>query len=269
MKAIIMEELQKLLHIMSSLRDPQSGCPWDREQDFETIAGFTLEEIYELIDAIERGDIAGVRDELGDLLFHVVFYGQIASEQGHFDFNQIVDHLNQKLVRRHPHVFGDASVKNTQVQTRLWEMLKREERRERTSGKPDSSILDGVGAAIPGITRAGKLQGRAAGIGFDWPGPGPVFSKIEEELNELRRAVENHESREEVMNELGDLLFACVNLARHLRVDPEMAIRKTNRKFENRFHYIEQKITADGKKMEDFTLAELDRLWDEAKERGI
>ena len=255
---------------MAALRDPGQGCPWDRAQDFESIAGFTLQEVHELIDAIERGDMEGLCDELGDLLFHIAFYAHMASEAGYFDFNRIVNQLNQKLERRHPHVFGNVSIDNIQAQTRLWETLKREERQGRAPERnPDHSLLDGIGTAMPGMLRAEKLQERAASIGFDWPDPEPVFNKVEEELNELRRAVNNNEPGAEIMNELGDLLFACVNLARHIHMDAEMAIRKANRKFETRFRYIEQQIAGSGKQIEKSSLEELDRLWEEAKKREV
>ena len=265
-----MEGLYKLLQIMSSLRDPDGGCPWDQEQDFESIAGYTLQEVYEVIDAIERNDMEDLCDELGDLLFHIVFYAQMASEEEYFDFTQVLNQLNQKLERRHPHVFGDASIKSIRDQTRLWENLKREERLENESEHNRSqSILDGIGPSLPAIMRAEKLQKRAAGVGFDWPDTVPVFTKIEEELDELRNAVEDDESRANITEELGDLLFSCVNLARHINVDSEMALRKSNRKFEARFHYIEQQIAAKGGKIEDFNLEELDSLWEQAKKRNI
>jgi MazG family protein len=265
-----MEGLHKLLQIMSSLRDPNGGCPWDREQDFESIAGYTLQEVYEVIDAIERDDMGDLCDELGDLLFHIVFYAQMASEEGYFDFTLVLNQLNQKLERRHPHVFGDASIKSTRDQSELWENLKREERLENVSEHNRSqSILDGIGSSLPAIMRAEKLQRRAAGVGFDWPDSVPVFTKIIEELDELRRAVKDDESRENITEELGDLLFTCVNLARHINVDAEMALRKSNRKFEARFHYIEQQIAARGKRIEDINLEELDSLWEQAKKRDI
>lgn len=263
-----MKGLRKLLDIMSTLRDPGKGCPWDREQDFESIAGYTLQEVYEVIDAIERGDMECLCDELGDLLFHIVFYAQMATEKGVFDFEQVVNQLNRKLERRHPHVFGNTHIENIQSQSRLWEILKREERREKANvHNRTDSILEGIGMALPAIIRAEKLQARAASTGFDWPDPEPVFTKFEEELDELRQAVKDSDSRANTEEELGDLLFTCVNLARHINVDPEMALRKANRKFETRFQYIEQQIVAGGGQVENIKLEELDRLWEEAKEK--
>jgi MazG family protein len=265
-----MEGIYKLLQIMSSLRDPDGGCPWDREQDFKSIAGYTLQEVYEVIDAIERDDMGDLCDELGDILFHIVFYAQMANEEGYFDFTQVLDQLNQKLERRHPHVFGDARVKSTRDQSKLWENLKREERLENDSElNRNQSILDGIGPSLPAIMRAEKLQKRAAGVGFDWPDSAPVFAKIEEELDELRSAVKDDNSRSNITEELGDLLFSCVNLARHINVDSEMALRNSNRKFEARFHYIEQQIAARGKRIEDINLEELDSLWEQAKNKLI
>lgn len=252
--------IERLLAIMRRLRDPDGGCPWDRRQSFASIAPYTLEEAYEVADAIERGAMEELRDELGDLLFQVVFHTQMAAEMGTFDFEAVVQAIIDKLVERHPHVFGDATLASAEEQSRAWEAHKARDRERR---RPGAGSLDGVSLALPALTRAAKLQRRAARVGFDWPAPAPVLEKVEEELQELREAMgKDAVARRE---ELGDLLFACVNLARHLGVDPEAALRSANAKFERRFRQVEAALAARGSRAEQASLAEMDALWEAAK----
>lgn len=264
--------LDDLLYLMARLRDPDGGCPWDRKQTFATIVPHTLEEAYEVADTIERQDWAHLKDELGDLLFQVIFYAQLGREQGDFDFAAIVDNLVAKLVRRHPHVFADGSLRGNTAGAGLdeaaikanWEAIKQQERSEQAKG----GVLDDVPRALPALSRAVKLQKRAAQVGFDWNDSLPVLDKIAEEVAELREAIASGDQTE-IAAELGDMLFAQVNLARHLGVNPETALRGTNHKFERRFAYVEQQVAAAGGVWENFTLEQLDRFWDEAKKQGL
>ena len=263
--------IDRLLGIMARLRDPDHGCPWDREQDFATIAPYTIEEAYEVADAIARGDMAALRDELGDLLFQVVFYAQMAREEGGFDFDDIARAIGDKMVQRHPHVFGGAGIRSADVQTRAWEAQKAAERAEKAAAEGGAAgVLDGIARALPALTRALKLQRRAAQEGFDWPDIQPVLAKIDEEIAEVRCEIDDGAPAARLADEVGDLLFACVNLARHLKIDPEDALRKGNSKFEQRFHSIEEALARDGRKPSDATLDEMDALWEAAKrtERG-
>jgi ATP diphosphatase len=261
-------DLAMLIAIMAALRAPETGCPWDVEQTFETIAPYTIEEAYEVADAIARGDLDDLRDELGDLLLQVVFHARIAEERGAFDFGGVVEAITTKLIRRHPHVFGDARDLAPAEVKRLWDEIKAAEKRERAARRGSSehaaSILDGVPAAMPSLTRADKLTRKAAKVGFEWPDLDGVTAKVEEELAEVREAALSGERRE-IAAEIGDLLFTVANLARHLEVDPEAALAAANRKFERRFNAIEQALAADGRSPEQSDLAEMDRLWDEAK----
>lgn len=264
-----MNESQRLLEIMRRLRDPQAGCPWDLAQTFESIVPFTLEEAYEVADAIERGDLDALEEELGDLLFQVVFYAQLAQEAGRFDFQRVAAAICDKLVRRHPHVFGDASIEGAAEQTRAWEAHKARERGDRAAAAGRrAGVLDDIPTALPALPRAVKLQRRAARTGFDWDNSADIFCKFEEELAELRAALEGGAPREDVDEEIGDLLFTLVNLARRLDCDPEGALRRTNRKFEQRFRYIEERLAGEGRRPEDATLNEMDTLWQEAKGQG-
>jgi nucleoside triphosphate diphosphatase len=260
--------LDRLVAIMARLRDPVSGCEWDRQQNFGTIAPYTIEEAYEVADAIARGDLDDLRDELGDLLLQVVFHARIAEERGAFDFGGVVEAITTKLIRRHPHVFGDARDLAPAEVKRLWDEIKAAEKRERAARRGSSehaaSILDGVPAAMPSLTRADKLTRKAAKVGFEWPDLDGVTAKVEEELAEVREAAASGERRE-IAAEIGDLLFTVANLARHLEVDPEAALAAANRKFERRFKAVEQALAADGRSPEQSDLAEMDRLWDEAK----
>lgn len=254
------EALVRLLEIMRRLRDPETGCPWDVEQTFQTIAPYTVEEAYEVADAIERGAFDELLGELGDLLLQVVYHARIAEEQGRFGFAEVARAIADKMVRRHPHVFGEDRVASATAQRRAWEAVKAEERARKAA---DPSVLADLPLALPALSRAQKLQARAARVGFDWGAVAPVLAKIREELDELEAALgQGHDARED---ELGDVLFALVNLARHLEVDAETALRRTNRKFEDRFRWIEARLAAEGAKPEQRTLAELDRLWNEAK----
>ncbi len=257
--------IDRLLGIMARLRDPQGGCPWDREQTLATIVPHTLEEAYEVADAIERGALDELPGELGDLLFQVVFYARIAEEAGLFAFADVVAAIADKLERRHPHVFGDAQVADAQAQTVAWEEHKRAERETRGAGPP-AGALDGIAAGLPALTRAGKVQGRAARVGFDWPDIAPVWDKLAEEIDELRSAA-TAAPREQrrIDDELGDLLFTCVNLARHAGVEPEGALRRATARFERRFRHVESRLRAQGRTPQTATAAELDRLWEEAK----
>jgi len=258
-----MKEIDELLGTMQTLRDPVMGCPWDREQTIRSILPYSLEEVYELADAVERDDLEGLRDELGDLLFHISFYAQIASEQGGFDFAAVARSINNKLRTRHPHVFAGGEVQSVKEQTLSWEKIKQQERKQRDKHGP---LLADIHQAQPAITRAHALQKRAATVGFDWSGPLPVLDKVEEEVRELRQAIESGTGSDAIMDELGDVIFACVNLARHTGINPEIALRRTNRKFEQRFGYIERQLTTRGQELADVSLAEMEALWQEAKQ---
>jgi MazG family protein len=262
--------MQRLLAIMARLRDPQAGCPWDLEQSFATIAPYTIEEAYEVADAIERRDLSHLREELGDLLLQVVFHARIAEEQEAFAFNDVAEAICAKMIARHPHVFGDADIETAEAQTKAWEELKAAERAAK-AGDALASTLDGVPLALPALLRAIKLQNRAARVGFDWPSTDQVIDKIVEEARELAEAKAHaDEDRDHLEEEMGDLLFVAANLARHLKIDPETALRRANAKFERRFRHIERGLAAQGRKLGEATLAEMDALWDEAKrlERG-
>ena len=257
-----MIEMDALLELMRRLRDPASGCPWDAVQTFASIAPYTLEEAFEVVDAIERGDIEALREELGDLLFQVVFHARMAEEQGAFDFAAVAAGLNKKMRRRHPHVFGAPRVADADAQTVAWEAHKARERAGRSMG-----ALDGVPLNFPALARAQKLGRRAARVGFDWPDAGAVLHKLDEERAELERAMAERARRpEDVEEELGDLLFTVVNLARHLEVDAEGALRRANLKFERRFRSVEGRVTAAGQRIEQTDPEVLERLWNEVKE---
>jgi nucleoside triphosphate diphosphatase len=262
-------DISRLLEIMAALRTPGTGCPWDLEQNFSTIAPYTLEEAYEVADAIARGDLTDLRDELGDLLLQVVFHARMAEEQGAFDFGGVVEAITAKLLRRHPHVFGEARGLSPKEVEGLWDRIKAEERAARSVGAEpgtdgSESALSGIPVAIPALTRALKLQAKAGKVGFDWNDPLAVLSKIREECDEIEAEIASGD-RAKATAEVGDLLFAVVNLARHLSADPEATLRATNEKFTRRFHSIEQALAAQGKLPQEATLAEMDALWDAAK----
>jgi MazG family protein len=258
--------LDDLLAVMARLRDKDSGCPWDVEQSFASIAPYTIEEAYEVADAISRDDLDALKEELGDLLLQVIYHAQMASEQERFDFADVADGIARKMMRRHPHVFGDASREEFLAKD-LWQRIKAEEKAERGL-VGESSILDDVPVALPALTRAVKLQKRAAAVGFDWPSLVPVLAKAEEEIAELKVAIAESGDKgrtKRVAEEFGDLLFVMANVARHLKVDPEAALREANTKFVRRFRRIEAALAKEGRRPEDATLKELDALWDEAK----
>ena len=269
-----MYQLDDLLHLMARLRDPQHGCPWDLQQDFASIVPHTLEEAYEVADAIEQGDFAHLPGELGDLLFQVVYYSQLGREQALFDFAQVVHGITAKLIRRHPHVFPDGDLYGSPDVPRLgeaaikqrWEQIKAEERAERAAEPQQLSLLDDVPQALPALNRAGKLQKRAAQVGFDWPDALPVVDKVREELDEVLEAMASGDAAAQG-EVLGDLLFAVCNLARHLKVDPEQALRAANHKFERRFRHIEQALRDAQQDFAACSLEQLDALWGEAKQR--
>jgi len=255
--------IDKLLHLMACLRDQEKGCPWDREQDFSSIAPYTIEEAYEVADAIQRGDIAGLKDELGDLLFQVVFHAQMAKESGVFDFSEVVESIVEKMTRRHPHVFSTAEIGDAQEQTEAWELHKAEERK-RGSGRQGGSALDGVTLGLPSLLRAQKLQKRAARVGFDWPDVEGVIAKVREEMSEfIAELGERDPARLE--DELGDLLFSCVNLSRHVGVDAEHALQQANRKFEHRFRALEGLVQMDEKELQSMSIDELEMVWQQVK----
>jgi nucleoside triphosphate diphosphatase len=256
----------RLLAIMARLRDKARGCPWDLAQDFRSIVPHTIEEAYEVADAIEQGDMPGLVGELGDLLFQVAFYSQMAKEAGLFDFADVLTALNTKMIERHPHVFGTVAIGSAAAQTVAWEQKKAEERAQRAAASgATASALDGVIQALPAMSRAEKLQKRAARVGFDWPDSGQVLDKIVEELGEVRQEIAGKGTAERLGDEVGDLLFACVNLARHLQVDPEAALRQANRKFERRFRRVEELAAATGQAMETIPLEKLEEFWQAAK----
>ena len=264
-------DIKGLLDIMAQLRTPGSGCPWDLEQTFASIAPYTIEEAYEVTDAIARGDLADLCDELGDLLLQVVFHARMAEEQGAFSFGDVVEAITQKLIRRHPHVFADENgvVTPAHVES-AWERIKAEEKAERAARRPSGgarggkSLLAGIKAGQPALTRAMALQRKASSVGFDWNDPHEVLRKIREEADEIEAALDRNDAKE-LEGETGDLLFALVNLARHVGADPETALRGTNAKFERRFAYIERALAAKGRSLEGASLTEMDDLWNEAK----
>jgi MazG family protein len=257
-----MNGIDKLLEVMRKLRDPENGCSWDVQQDFSSVAPHTIEEAYEVADAIERGDMGDLRDELGDLLFQVVFHARMAEEAGSFSFNDVASANAEKMIRRHPHVFGSDAERSKGKHAGSWEQIKEAERSESVDG----SALAGIANALPALKRAEKLGKRASRVGFDWPNRKGVRDKIHEELDELEEAAGTRDP-ECMEEELGDLVFAVVNLARHLDIDPEKALTSANRKFERRFRDMESEITESGKRLKDYKLAALDRFWRNAKKR--
>jgi len=262
------DPLARLLAVMAWLRDRQHGCPWDIDQTFRTIAPYTIEEAYEVADAIDRNDMPALKEELGDLLLQVVYHSQMASEAGAFRFEDVAAAIADKMVDRHPHVFGDLKIADADAQTISWEARKAAERAKKVGAEP-LGALDGVARALPALLRAEKIQRRAARVGFDWKTIGPVIDKIEEELGELRGEIEAGKlDQARVTDELGDVLFAVANLARHCKVDPEAALRATNDKFERRFRHIEKRLAEAGRKPADATLEEMEALWQEAKTRA-
>lgn len=263
-----MSSMDRLLEIMVALRDPAGGCPWDREQDFASIAPYTIEEAYEVADAIARGDMQALHEELGDLLFQVVFHARMGEEQGAFSFDDVARAIGDKLERRHPHVFGDETIESADEQSHAWEAHKRAERAARRRGKARSA-LDGVRGGRPALEHAAALQRAAAAVGFDWSATREVFAKLREELDELDQALTRPDRHDEAVEELGDVLFSCVNLARHLGCDADITLRRASSKFERRFRRLERSMAEQGKTLDDATLEEMDALWDSGKHAGV
>ncbi len=261
-----MNKIDQLLDIMARLRDPKDGCPWDREQTLASLVPHTIEEAYEVADAIAQGDLDELRSELGDLLFQVVFYAQVAREAGQFDFDGVVDAITSKIISRHPHVFGEAKITSAADQSLAWDEHKAAERAERAKREDrPASILDGVARTLPGLTRAAKLQNRAARVGFDWPHINQVMEKLAEETAEIHAEIAQGAAPERMEDEIGDLLFVAVNLARHANIDAEAALRVACAKFERRFRRIEALLGEQGRTPQGATLEEMDTLWDQAK----
>jgi len=259
-------EISRLIKVMAQLRNPVSGCPWDIEQTFETIAPYTIEEAYEVAEAIAQQDMPALKEELGDLLLQVVYHARMAEEDGSFDFDSVAKTIADKMIRRHPHVFGDDSVATADAQTANWETQKAAERAKKAeAGGQRPSAIDGVPLPLPALTRAEKLTKRAARVGFDWPDVGQVFDKLAEEIGELRAEIDRGAPADRLEDELGDMLFCVANLARHLKVDPEEALRRTNRKFERRFRAIENSFTAEDRDIAEATLEEMEERWQRAK----
>ena len=267
------KDIARLIEIMAALRDPQTGCPWDIEQDFASIAPYTIEEAYEVADAIQRDDRDDLRDELGDLLLQVVYHARMAEEEGAFAFPDVVEAVTKKMIRRHPHVFGDEAARGAGMAKGMWERIKAEEKAEKRAARLERGLdpedhgkgfLDGIPLVHPALTRALKLQEKAARVGFDWKEAKPILDKIEEEIGELREAMEKG-AEDEVAGEFGDVLFALVNFGRHLKLDAEDALRRTNEKFRTRFHYVEAALQAQGRTLDDASLDDMEALWQQAK----
>ncbi len=258
-----MRSIDRLLDIMARLRDPKTGCPWDLEQSFATIAPYTIEEAYEVAEAIDQGDMPALKDELGDLLFQVVFYAQMAKEQGDFNFDAIADSIADKMIRRHPHVFEQADGRDAAGQTVAWEETKAQERAAKAQIEP--GVLSGVARTLPPMTRALKLQKRAARVGFDWAEAVTILDKLAEEAEEIAHEIKVGAPHDRLEDEMGDVLFVCVNLARKLNIDPEQALKRANTKFERRFGHIESELKAQGRSPETASLDEMEALWQSAK----
>ena len=267
------KDISRLIEIMKALRTPVTGCPWDLEQDFASIAPYTLEEAYEVADAIERKDMDDLRDELGDLLLQVVFHARMAEELGQFAFGDVVEAITSKMIRRHPHVFGPEGVRGAKLAKGMWDRIKAEEKAERREKRIERGLdpedhgkgfLDGIPPVLPALVRALKLQQKAAQVGFDWREAEPILDKIDEEIGELREAVESGD-RNAVTDEFGDVLFALVNYGRHLGVDAETALRRTNEKFRSRFHIVERRLNEAGTSLDAASLEEMEGLWQQAK----
>lgn len=266
-------DVSRLVEIMTALRTPHTGCPWDLEQDFRSITPYTIEEVYEVVDAIERNDMDDLREELGDLLLQVIYHSQMASEENAFDFGDVVEGVTKKMIRRHPHVFGDEKARNAGMAKGAWDRIKALEKAERATQRAamgiapkdeKNSLLDDIPPTMPAIIEAVKLQHKASKVGFDWNDPKAVLSKIREELDEMEAEIERNDM-DAIEDELGDVLFALANLGRHLDIDPESALRGTNKKFRKRFGYIERNVGSKGQTMESANLDTLEQLWQDAK----
>ncbi|KCZ52001.1 hypothetical protein HY29_05540 [Hyphomonas beringensis] len=263
-KLRIAENMQRLVDIMAKLRNPEDGCPWDLEQDFSTIAPYTIEEAYEVADAIERNDMSDLREELGDLLFQVVFHSQMADERGAFDIADVAEAICEKMVRRHPHVFDQGDERSAEEQTVAWEAVKAAERAAKGAPQTTASALDGVALPLPALLRAEKLQKRAARVGFDWTDPADIFLKLDEEADEVREAIASGEA-EKIEDEIGDLLFVAANLARRMKIDPEVALRRANGKFERRFRAMEALADKNGQDFAKLDIEAQESLWQAVK----
>ncbi|NOQ35068.1 MAG: nucleoside triphosphate pyrophosphohydrolase [Methylococcaceae bacterium] len=259
-----LKNTEKLINIMSRLRRPEDGCSWDLKQDFISLIPYTIEEAYEVADAAEREDMDDLRSELGDLLLQVVFYSQMAKEEKLFDFEQVAESICEKLIVRHPHIFADAVFNTDEERAQAWEDAKERERAAKPKVDETASVLDGIAKNLPALVQCEKLQDRAASHGFDWKEPEPVFDKVLEELDEVKEAWQSGDQAH-IQEEIGDLLLVAVNLARHLKVNPEIALKESNKKFSGRFQYIEQQVSQSGRVLRDCELDELDKYWDEAK----
>ena len=259
-------KIEELLAVMERLRDPKNGCPWDRQQNYESIAPYTIEEAYEVADAIDRKDIKALKSELGDLLFQVVFHARIAEEDNDFSFNDVVETITEKMVRRHPHVFSDMSFEDAEAQTANWEAHKEQERSKKAEKEGRLvSVLEDVPVNLPSLMRAEKLTKRAARVGFDWPETAEVVAKIDEELAEVKAEIADNAPLDRIEDEIGDLLFTVANLARHFKLDPEHALKRTNRKFIDRFQYVERSLNEAGERPESVSLERMESLWQDAK----
>ncbi|USD65666.1 nucleoside triphosphate pyrophosphohydrolase [Vibrio sp. SCSIO 43136] len=256
--------IEQLVAIMAKLRDPEVGCPWDKKQTFESVVPYTIEETYEVVDAIHNQDWDNLKEELGDLLFQVIFYSQMADEKGLFDFSEVVETVNEKLTRRHPHVFSEVEFEDEAAINANWEAEKAKEKFQ--AGKSEQSVLDSIPASMPALLRATKIQKKVAKHGFDWDSLGPVVEKVQEEIEEvMEEVIQVTPDEDKIESELGDLLFATVNFARHLKKDPEVALSKANQKFANRFFEVEKLVANEGKRLEDCSLKQLDGYWDQVK----
>jgi ATP diphosphatase len=258
--------IDRLVQVMAQLRDPNGGCPWDLEQNFKTVAPYTLEETYEVLEAIEQDNPASIKDELGDLLFQIVFHAQMGHEAGLFDLDAVANHVADKMIERHPHVFGDRDANSAEKVLANWENDKAKKREAKAAAEGQTlSVLDGVTTTLPGMTRAVKLQNRAARVGFDWTDARDIIAKIREEVAELEAEIDESDNMDAITDEMGDVLFVVANLARRLKVDPETALRHANRKFERRFRGIEQRLAAQGRDIRKSSLDEMEALWNEVK----
>src|SRR5881296_392757 len=267
------EKFEQLVKIMETLRGP-NGCPWDKQQDFNSLKPMLVEEVYEVLEAIENTDFEGVSEELGDLLLHVIFHAQLGKEAGHFDINTVIDNISDKLVRRHPHVFGDESASTAEEVIKNWEAIKAREKAQKLKSRtPDQrSLLEGIPSKLPAIHEAHQISSRAARVGFDWPDVEGIFDKLQEEVRELREVIaegNDHRQRERLEDEIGDMLFVIVNIARYLKIDSEAALKRANRKFKARFRYMESELAKQGKTPEQASLEEMEVLWQKAKSEAI